>query len=196
MKARFILPVVFFILVVLAVAGPIMTAPVNSASVNKETGKANYSVLGLVVGESTGYEVHSKFGFALAFADDNDPEARQMCLVSDRDETLLRLRIKHNLLTGLHLQSRKKYFNRWHFCTKSILVSKYTVTDGGIRLGMSKPDLKSILGLPEEESKSRMKYIWRKSPNKTDSQSYQQIEFRADFYDGKLVSINVAWKKN
>lgn len=194
MKARVILSLVIAILFSLGFTEPILSTPMNSAPASTDTNKANYTILGLVVGESRGYQVHSKFGFALAFGDDHDPEARQLCLVSDRDESLLLLRLKHNRLIQLRLQSNKKHFYKWHFCSKSALVSKYTATDGGIRLGMSKTDLKSILGLPEEESNSRMKYIWQKSTNKTNSRNNQQIEFLADFYNGILVEIDIRWK--
>ena len=167
--------------------------PASAASTEKEIDAANYTILGLVIGESAWLDVQSKFGFALAFGDDNDPEVQQICFISNRDETLFLLKFKHNQLIQFRLQSNKNHFYKWHFCTKSPLVSKYTATASGIKLGMSKNDIKTILGAPTEESNNRLKYTWKKAIKKTASQRIEviDIEIDADFLGAKLVSLDL-----
>ena len=165
--------------------------PASAASMAKEIDAASYTILGLVIGQSAWHDVQSKFGFTLAFGDDNDPEAQQMCFVSDRDETLFLLKFKHNQLIQFQLQLNKNQFYKWHFCTKSPLVSKYTATASGIKLGMSKNDIKAILGPPAAESNNRLKYTSKIQLKKTTPQRTAMIDIQANFGDDKLVSLEI-----
>ena len=170
--------------------------PASSVSIEKEISAENYTILGLVVGESSWLDVQAKLGYALAFGDDNDPEVQQICFISDRDETLVLLKFKLHQFIQFRLQSNKNQFYKWHFCTKSRLISKYTATASGLKLKMSKNDIKAILGPPTEESAGRLKYERKKQIKKAASQRTEAIDIQADFLDGKLVSLDLFIQKD
>jgi len=177
-----------FLFMIISIVFPSVSG--GPASAAEKIDAANYTILGLEIGESAWHDVQSKFGFALAFGDETDPEAQQMCFISNRDEALLLLKFKHNRLRRLRLQSNKNQFYKWHFCTESNQVSKYTATASGIKLGMRENDIKAILGAPTEESNTRLQYRFR-NPQKT-----AIIEIQADLGNKRLVSLDLSTLMN
>ncbi len=96
---------------------------------------------------------------------------------------------------------------------KSHLVSKKIVTDGGLRLGLSKGELKSILGKPTKEEGDNLLYLYNtkqamteqeikeirkdsqtKIPSSQQEDLYWYVEstIEAIFQENKLIAITIS----
>ena len=182
---------------------------VNAAqSADKALDESNFRILGLFIGNCAPRDIYSKFGPGIAFKDAAEEEETQVCYVSDKDETLILFSFKNFQCSRIRLLSQKKKFYKWHFCEKSPLVSRHLSTESGIKLGMSKSELKAILGAPHSESDENMSYAyeWKQKMNKTKNREAGQhskdvkknphrtvkATIRTDFSDTELISFEVS----
>ena len=147
-------PVAFF----LALACLFLSFIETAGAADKTPSQSNFTIVGLDIGGCTVQDIYSKLGPTIPVRDD----ANQLCYVSDRDETLILFSLENSKCTGFKMMLQKKRFYKWHFCEKSPLVSKHLATESGIKLGMSKSRLKTILGAPHSESDENMKYIYER----------------------------------
>ena len=166
------------------------------------------TILGLVIGDSASHDIYSKMGPSIPIRDNSKPSVTQLCYVSDRDDTLIVFYSEFLRCSRVRLLSQKKWFQKWHFCTASPRVSKYLTTASGIKLGMRKPRLKAILGLPRSETKETLNYVyeWRPARGQTEigeagqhppiggnhHQRTTKAAIRAEFSDGGLISFDVS----
>ena len=137
----------------------------------------NLIILGLDISDCTVQEIYSKLGPTIPIRDD----VYRLCYVSDRDETLLLFSIESSICTGLKVMSQKKRFYKWHFCEKSPLVSERTATENGIKLGMTKSRLKTILGPPQEETGQNLIYVYPGN-----------VKITAEFSDNGMIMFDVS----
>ena len=125
------------------------------------------TILSLVIGDSVSRDIYSKMGPGIPIRDNSNPSATQLCYVSGRDDTLVIFYSEFSRCSRVRLLSQKKRFQKWHFCSESPLVSKDVATASGIRLGMSKTRLKTILGAPRSETDETVNYVyeWQQKMN-------------------------------
>jgi hypothetical protein len=64
-------------------------------------------------------------------------------------------------LTDFSVIAKKVDFRNRDLCTKSSHVSVSVGTEGGIRLGLSRKQVKAMLGTPTEEDDRRLFYVFR-----------------------------------
>ena len=171
-------PILFFLMSACLLIGFVETAQPT----DKALDESNFGILGLIIGDCAPRDVYSKFGPGIAFKDAAQADVSQVCYISDRDETLILFSTKSSKCTGFKMMSQKKRFYKWHFCEKSSLVSKHLTTGSGIKLGMSRNQLKAILGPPERESNSLLNYVFDRDRKTT---------IRAEFSDAGLISFDL-----
>ena len=180
----------------------------TAQAADKTLDESNLTILGLIIGDSASQDIYSKFGPGIAFKDTAEADETQVCYVSDKDETLILFSFKNFQCSRIRLLSQKKKFYKWHFCEKSPLVSRHLSTESGIKLGMSKSELKAILGAPHSESDENMSYAyeWKQKMNKTKNGEAGQhskdvkknphrtvkATIRTEFADTGLISFEVS----
>ena len=175
---------------------------------DKTPDESNFRILGLFIGDCAPQDVYSKLGPGIAFKDTAEADETQVCYVSDKDETLILFSFENFQCSRFRLLSQKKRFYKWHFCEKTPLISKHLTTASGIKLGMSKSELKAILGAPHRESDENMSYAyeWKQKMNKTENGEAGQhskdvkknphrtvkATIRTEFSDTGLISFEVS----
>ncbi len=194
---------------ILALLSSLLFNCVNTADcADKTLDVSNLTILGMVIGECSSRDISSKLGPSIPFQDEANPDIKQVCYVSDKDDTLILFSSEYFQCSRFRLMSQKKKFYKWHFCEKSPLVSKHLATASGIKLGMSKGRLKSILGTPRSESDKNMSYVyaWKRkmSPGEIESvmpysKNVNKNPFwtiksaiRAEFSEAGLISLEVS----
>ena len=150
----------------------------TTGAADKTPSQSNFTIVGLDIGDCTVQDIYSKLGPTIPVRDD----ANQLCYVSDRDETLILFSLENSKCTGFKMMLQKKRFYKWHFCDKSSLVSKHLTAGSDIKLGMSRNQLKAILGPPESESNSLLNYVFDRDRKTT---------IRAEFSDAGLISFDL-----
>ena len=186
--------------------------PVNfvetAYSADKTPDESNFRILGLFIGDCAPQDVYSKLGPGISFKDEANADLTQVCYASDKDETLILFSFENFQCSRFSLLSQKKRFYKWHFCEKTPLISKHLTTASGIKLGMSKSELKAILGAPHSESDENMSYAyeWKQKMNKTKNGEAGQhskdvkknphrtvkATIRTEFSDTGLISFEVS----
>ena len=162
---------------------------------DKALDESNFGILGLIIGDCAPRDVYSKFGPGIAFKDAAQADVSQVCYISDRDETLIVFSFENSQCSGVRLRSQKKKFYKWHFCETSPLVSRQLATDSGIKLGISKSRLKTILGAPPSESDESLIYVyeWRLKRNTNEvTDRTVKAAVTAEFSNAKLISFDVS----
>lgn len=157
--------------------------------------ESNFRILGLSIGDCAPRDVYSKFGPGIVFKDSAEKDETQVCYVSDKDETLFLFSFENSQCAGVRLLSQKMKFYKWHFCETSPLVSRHLATDSGIKLGISKSRLKTILGAPFSESDESLIYVyeWRLKRN-TNEVTDRTIKaaITAEFSNNRLILFDVS----
>jgi len=118
-------------------------------------------------------------------------------------------------ITAMSIMSDKDHFKERNQCTKSLLVSKAISTEGGIKLGLSKLQLKTILGDSTKEQGKNMLYLYQTKRAMTndeikemerifpsrpseipprDSQPYWDVvsSIEATFMDSELIALTIS----
>lgn len=142
-----------------------------------EPGPAGLTILGLDINDCTSLDIYSRLGPTIPVRD----ESNRLCYVSDRDETLLLFSTKGSRCIGFKMMLQKKRFIKWHFCEKSPLVSTRMATENGIKLGMTKSRLKTILGIPAQETEQNLIYVYS-----------GQVKISAEFSDNGLILFDLS----
>jgi hypothetical protein len=105
-------------------------------------------------------------------------------------------------LTAFRVISNKTDFEHVDLCRKSTLVSKNIMTKSGIKLGMSRKELNSILGEPSKEIDNNFFYIYYFQRKMTDEEliyfgkNIQHLYIdvfstvQATFLDSELIEIS------
>lgn len=138
---------------------------------------ADLTILGLDINDCTSVDIYSRLGPTIPIREGTN----RLCYVSDRDDTLLLFSTRGSRCIGFKMVLQKKRFNKWHFCEKSPLVSTRMATDNGIKLGMTKGRLKTILGLPQEEAGQKLIYV---TPGR--------VKITAEFTDNGLILFDLS----
>ena len=138
---------------------------------------ADLTILGLDVNDCTSLDIYSRMGPTIPVKEGTN----RLCYVSDRDETLLVFSTRGSRCIGFKMMLQKKRFRKWHFCEKSPLVSTRMATDNGIKFGMTKSRLKTILGNPQKETGRTLIYVY----------SGQAI-ITAEFSDSGMILFDVS----
>jgi hypothetical protein len=168
-------PVIFF----LALACLLLFFIEAARAADKTPIQSHITILGLIIGDATSQDIYSRLGPTIPIKDG----VSQLCYVSDRDETLIIFTTENSQCTGVKLMSQKMKFYKWHFCEKSSPVSKHLATGSGIKLGMSKNQLKAILGPPESDSNSLLNYVFDRDRKTT---------IRAEFSETGMILFDVS----
>lgn len=137
----------------------------------------NLTILGLDISNCAAQDIYSRLGPTIPVRDGS----YQLCYVSDRDDTLIMFAIDNSKCTNFRMMSQKKRFYKWHFCEKSVLISKHMATGNGIKLGMTKSRLKTILGHPQEETGQHFIYAYPGN-----------VKIRAEFSDSGMIMFDVS----
>ena len=135
------------------------------------------TILGLDINDCTSLDIYSRLGPTITVKE----EFNGFCYVSDRDETLLLFSTKGSRCIGFKMMLQKKRFNKWHFCAKSPLVSTRMATENGLKLGMTKSRLKTILGPAQKETEQNLIYEYQGN-----------IKLRAEFLDNRMILFDVS----
>lgn len=167
----------------------------SAQAADKKLAAPHLTILGLAIGDCAPRDVYSKFGPGIVFKDSAEKEETHVCYVSDKDETLILFSFENSQCSGVRLLSQKKKFYKWHFCETSPPVSRHLATDSGIKLGISKSRLKTILGAPHSESDESLIYVyeWRLERN-TDEVTDRTVTaaITAEFSNTRLISFDVS----
>ena len=166
------------------------------------------TILGLVIGGCASQDIYSKLGPGIPFKNTTTVDVRQVCYVSHKDDTLILFSFENSKCSRFRLLSQKMKFYKWHFCEKSPLVSKHLATASGIKLGISKNKLKTILGAPQSESDAYLKFVFEQkqkasrteiektAPHSKDGRKNPcrtaKTIIRAEFSDTGLISFDVS----
>lgn len=196
------------ILILISIKFCVANSPVAASQVqNKQLAKSNYTIYGLTIGKARLPDFFSKLGPTIVFEDDSNSEARCICYVSDRDETLILIKLENYRRSRFKLMSQKMKFYKWHFCERSLLVSDNLSFQNGIKLGMDKARIKSVFGSPEEETPDRLRYAYRWKENIQDNEAIEvdcdpdmlhhehcrtvTLKVIADFFNSKLINLDI-----
>ena len=123
---------------------------------DRQLDPSNHEILGVDVCNCGTHDIYSKFGPSIPVRED----IHRLCYVSDRDDTLVIFSFRGSRCFRFQLMLQKKKFNRWHFCAETPVVSRDLSTESGIKLGIAKSQLKTILGYPHRESNRNLIYVY------------------------------------
>lgn len=119
---------------------------------------SHFKILGFTVGEYTTLgDIQAKMGKAKMFYDE-DGAYDYLCYISKSDKTIIVFGFQDNLLNKFMLASSEADFEECDQCTESSLVSKEVSTESGIKLGISKEQVISLLGEPPFQTPNKLSY--------------------------------------
>lgn len=131
---------------------------------------AQMTIMGLTLGKHTLKDVQSELGKA-ELLPGLEHKPNRVCYISgdNSDGTILIFQAWEisSVLTSFRILSSQANFKESDQCAKSKLISKDMVTDGGLRLGLSRQQLKAILGKPTKEQGNSLLYVYHSKQSMT-----------------------------
>ena len=140
-----------------------MTDP-NTHVQRREIPAADFAILGVPFGPGQIREASDRIGRAIALTmGDANFTSSQACYVPAKsgDVHLVFLEDGEGLGASIILFGAGHPWNGNRSCAKSPLISPAIATAGGLHLGLTLPQVKTILGLPSKASTDRLEYSFR-----------------------------------
>ncbi len=173
---------------------------------------SHFTIMGFAIEKNKLEDIQAKMGMSHVFSrTEQGPD--YICYISKSDKTVLILGFSLDYLSEFMLLSAEAEFKDCAQCSETALISKDLHTESGIQLGMSKRQLKKLLGKPILESKKKLLYRNDWKVKMTDAEIdritklsspeganairknpywYVTVSIDADFSDSKLVAIKIA----
>ena len=129
---------------------------------HRELPAANFQILGVSLGANEINQAEGKLGKTNALAmGDGAVTSSQACYVSTKssDVHLIFAVDGEHVGGSIILFGNGHAWNGTHFCTKSPLISGAISTANGLRLGLTRAEVQSILGAPSRAAPDRLEYV-------------------------------------
>lgn len=189
--------------------------PARLAAAREGTLSASHlTILGITVLQHSLREVQAKLGPARIFTDyDEGHSVRRVCYTSSNESDGTTVVFESGPLgtresvTWIGLLSGDVEFAKRSMCRHSRLVSREISTQSGLKLGLGRNQVTSILGEPIEVAEARLsfKYLGRRPMTKQEFERFKKIDssmtypaffgvlsgVEVTFKDGKVISLEI-----
>jgi hypothetical protein len=182
----------------------------DAAPNGEDLDDANLMILGVTLGKHSLTEIQAKLGPTEVFQGRAESHSGEIiCYRSGgkRDQTFLIFE-QGEVHNAFRLLTEQAGFEGKHKCKSSPLVSHDVRTMSGLKLGLSKREVVSILGPPTEKDKDILSYNFSRQVKLTEGEilkiekSFPSVRehpfydvsvfIRASFVDGKLISLLIS----
>lgn len=155
---------------------------------------ANFSILGVALGDPQGAQLAAKLGKAAIVGRGDAATARaQVCYVSVATSPVVHLIFEQGEVDyALYLFSGGPNWQRSDLCVKSPLISPTLKTGSGLALGQARSQVEAILGKPTTVWKNRLIYFGVVHIKPKNSESYDLTSYiEARFSNDRLTYLGV-----
>lgn len=129
----------------------------------KVVGENNFRILGFVAGGTHDIsEVIKSMGRVDVYSSDDDV-VQEICYYSPKDNTVIKFVFYFGTLIAFKLMVKETEHANLVKCSKCDIISKNVATNSDLKLGITKKQLKNILGNPAAEKNEKLIYrnVWK-----------------------------------